>query len=119
VEAKHFSFVELFNDSERESARKVEVFLGIGDPHGAILACESLLTRLFASAAALGGSEDAPRDPAMVSNLLGCDGRTYLTMRSLARAARHREQLTLRDAFEFYVFVLDARRRRDEARRFR
>ncbi len=119
VEAKLFSFIEMFADAERDTARKVELFLGIGDPHGAILASESLLTRVFASAAAMGGSEDAPRDPAMVSNLLGCDGRTYLAMRGLARAARHREQLTLKDAFEFYVFVLDARRRRDEARRFR
>ncbi len=118
VEAKLFSFIEMFAEAERDSARKVELFLGIGDPHGAILASESLLTRVFASAAAMGGSEDAPRDPAMVSNLLGCDGRTYLAMRGLARAARQREQLTLTDAFEFYIFVLDARRRRDEARRF-
>lgn len=119
AEPKLFSFVELFNEAERDSARKVELFLGIGDPHGAILACDSLLTRLFASAVALGGAEDAPRDPAMVSNLLGCDGRTYLAMKALARSARHREQLTIKDAFEYYVFVLDARRRRDEARRFR
>ncbi len=117
TEAKLFSFAEMFGEAERESARKVELFLGIGDPHGAILACDSLLTRVLASAAAAGGSEDAPRDSAMVSNLLGCDGRTYLAMRSAARAARQREQLTMKDALEFFVFVLDARRRRDEARR--
>ena len=119
VEPRLFSFVELFPDAERESARKVELFLGIGDPHGAILACDSLLSRVLASAAAVGGSEEAPRDPSVVSNLIGCDGRAYLGLRRLVRAARQREQLTLKDAFECYVFVLDARRRRDDARRMR
>jgi signal recognition particle receptor subunit beta len=116
-EPKIFSFTELFVEAEREGARKIELFLGVADPHGAILASDSLLTRVLASAAMAAGAQDAPRDPAIVSNLLGCDGRNYLQFRSVVRAARARETVTMRDAFECYLFVLDARKRRDDVRR--
>jgi signal recognition particle receptor subunit beta len=116
-EPKIFSFSELFIDAERDGARKIELFLGVADAHGAILACDSLLTRVLASAAMTAGAQDAPRDPAIVSNLLGCDGRNYLQFRSAVRAARARETVAMRDAFECYLFVLDARKRRDDVRR--
>jgi hypothetical protein len=118
-EPKPFSFADLFAEAERDSARKVELFLGVADAHGAILASDGLLTRVFASAAMAAGAQDAPRDPAVVSNLLGCDGRAYLSFRSTVRAARQREPVTVRDALECFLFVLDARKRRDDVRRMR
>ena len=116
-EPRTFSFADLFVETERDGARKVEAFLGVADAHGAVLACDGLLTRVLASAAMAAGAQDAPRDPAVVANLLGCDGRVYLACRASMRSARQRELVTMKDAFECYLFVLDARRRRDDVRR--
>ena len=59
------------------------------DAVNAILACDVLVTRVLASAAGLVGTLDAPRDPALVSLLLGLDGPRYLNFRTVVRAARH------------------------------
>ncbi len=48
--------------------------IGARDAVNAILACDVLVTRVLASAAGLVGTLDAPRDPALVSLLLGLDG---------------------------------------------
>jgi hypothetical protein len=56
---------------------------------------------------------DAPRDPGLVAMLLGLDGRRYLEFRSIVRAARARQEIDLRDAYECYLFTLEARRARD------
>jgi signal recognition particle receptor subunit beta len=112
-EAKHFSLAELWPEADRESVRQTETLLGAGDIHAAVLGCDLLLTRILASAAALTGAADAPRDPGLVSLLLGLDGRRYLGVRALVRAARAKEPISPHEALECFAFVLDARRARD------
>jgi hypothetical protein len=112
----HFSFSELWPESERDSVRQTETLLGARDAHGAVLACDLLLTRLLASAAGLAGAADAPRDPGLVSLLLGLDGKRYLAFRSAVRAARQKEEIAVRDALECFAFVLEARGARDAVR---
>jgi signal recognition particle receptor subunit beta len=106
------SFVDLWTEAERETARESEVALGAGDPSRAVLACELLVMRLLASAAGLVGTVDAPRDPGLVALLLGLDGRRYLKFRAHVRAARQ-GQVTMRDALDCYAFALEARRARE------
>jgi mutual gliding-motility protein MglA len=110
------SFVEVWGDLERETARQVESMLASHDAVNAILATDVLVTRVLASAAAFVGSFDAPRDPAVVALLLGVEGRRYFWFRGQVRAARHREPLQLRDALECYAFAIETRRVRDALR---
>jgi hypothetical protein len=91
--------------------------LAARDAVNAVLACDVLVTRVLASAAGLVGTQDAPRDPALVSLLLGLDGARYLQFRALVRAARHREAVSMRDALDGFAFALEARRARDAVRR--
>jgi signal recognition particle receptor subunit beta len=112
-----FSLAELWPESDRESVRQAEAMLGARDAVNAILACDVLVTRVLASAAGLVGTLDAPRDPAVVALLLGLDGPRYLQFRTLVRAARHRESVTMKDAFEGLAFALEARRAREHLRR--
>jgi hypothetical protein len=79
----------------------------------ATLACDLLMTRVLASAAGLVGSADAPRDPGVVSLLLGLEGRRYLSFRALVRAARIGEGVLLGDALDAYAFAIEARRARE------
>jgi mutual gliding-motility protein MglA len=109
----HFSLAELWPETERESVRQTETLIGARDAHGAVLACDLLLTRVLASAAGLAGAADAPRDPGLVSLLLGLDGRRYLVFRSSVRAARQREEVSMRQALDCFAFVLAAREARD------
>jgi hypothetical protein len=111
--ASGVSFVELWTDSEREAALEVERALGQGDTAAATMACDLLVTRVFASAAGLAGHADAPRDPAVMPLLLGLDGRRYLAFRSLVRVARLGEVVDLRAALDAYAFALEARRARE------
>ena len=113
----HFSVAELWPEGEREAVRQTETLIGARDAHGAVLACDLLLTRVLASAAALAGSVDAPRDPGLVSLLLGLDGRRYLAFRAAVRAARHKEEVSVRDALECFAFLLEARGARDAFQR--
>ena len=94
----HFSLAELWPEAERVSVRQTETLIGARDAHGAVLACDLLLTRVLASAAGLAGAADAPRDPGLVSLLLGLDGKRYLVFRSSVRAARQREEAVAREA---------------------
>jgi hypothetical protein len=112
-----FSLAELWPESDRESVRQAEAMLAARDAVNAILACDVLVTRVLASAAGLVGTLDAPRDPAVVALLLGLDGPRYLQFRMLVRAARHREPVTMKDAFEGLAFALEARRAREHLRR--
>lgn len=112
-----FSFAELWPDADRDAVLKVEGLLAARDGAGAVLACDALLTRLLASAAGLLGAADAPRDPAVVTLLLGLEGPRYFAFRSLVRAARNREPVDMKDALDGFSFVLEARRARDLARR--
>ncbi len=111
------SFGELWPPGERESVRQAEAMLGAQDAVNGILACDVVVTRLLANAAGLVGTLDAPRDPAVVALLLGLDGPRYLAFRTLVRAARHREPVTMRDALDAFAFVLEARRARDLLRK--
>lgn len=112
-----FSLADLFPEAERDRVRQAESMLAAKDAVNAILACDVLVTRVLASAAGLVGTLDAPRDPALVSLLLGLDGPRYLNFRTLVRAARHREAVTMKDALECFLFSIDARRAREALRR--
>jgi len=116
-EERVFSMADLWPESDRESVRQAEAMLTGKDAVNAILACDVLVTRVLASAAGLVGTLDAPRDPAVVALLLGLDGARYLHFRSAVRAARHREPVTMKDAFEGFTFALEARRARELLRR--
>ena len=112
-----FTLADLFPEAERERVRQAESMLAARDAVNAILACDVLVTRVLASAAGLVGTLDAPRDPALVSLLLGLDGSRYLNFRTVVRAARHRESVTMKDALECFMFSIDARRAREALRR--
>ena len=112
-----FSLAELWPEAERDRVRQAEAMLAARDAVNAILACDVLVTRVLASAAGLVGTLDAPRDPALVSLLLGLDGARYLHFRTLVRAARHRETVTMKEAFECFTFSIEARRAREALRR--
>ncbi|MBS2016966.1 MAG: GTPase domain-containing protein [Deltaproteobacteria bacterium] len=114
-----FSLCDLWPESERESVKQAEAMIAARDAVNAALACDVLVTRVLASAAGLVGTLDAPRDPAVVSLLLGLDGPRYLQFRTTVRAARHREAVTMRDALECFAFALEARRARELLRRER
>ncbi len=113
VAISRFSLAELWPEAERDAAREAEDALAVRDLERAVLACEVLLTRVFASAAALAGTADAPRDPGLVALLLGLPGRRYLAFRAIVRAAREGQELGIRDALECYALALDARRARE------
>jgi signal recognition particle receptor subunit beta len=112
-----FSLADLWPESERERVRQAEAMLAARDAVNAILACDVLVTRVLASAAGLVGTLDAPRDPALVALLLGLEGTRYLHFRTVVRAARHREPVTMKDAFECFTFSVEARRSREALRR--
>lgn len=117
VTGAKFSLADLWPPAERESVRHAESMLAAGDPVQAVLACDVLVTRALASTAGLVGTLDAPRDPAVVALLLGLDGARYLQFRTVVRAARHREAVSMRDAFEGFTFALEARRAREALRK--
>lgn len=112
-----FTLAELWPEPERDRVRQAEQMLAARDAVNAILACDVLVTRVLASAAGLVGTLDAPRDPALVTLLLGLDGTRYLQFRTLVRAARHREPVSMKDAIECFTFSLEARRAREALRR--
>ena len=109
-----FSFAELWPEGERDGIRRAEALLGAGDATGAVLACDLLLARILASAGSVAGSLEAPRDPGLVCLLLGLEGRRYLQFRAVIRAARQSEEITRRSATDCLLFVLEARRAKDE-----
>jgi signal recognition particle receptor subunit beta len=112
-----FSMSDIWPENDRESVRQAEAMMAAKDAVNAILACDVLVTRVLASAAGLVGTLDAPRDPAVVALLLGLDGARYLHFRTSVRAARHREPVTMKDAYEGFMFALEARRARELLRR--
>jgi signal recognition particle receptor subunit beta len=112
-----FSMADMWPENDRESVRQAEAMMAARDAVNAVLACDVLVTRVLASAAGLVGTLDAPRDPAVVALLLGLDGARYLQFRTAVRAARHRESVTMKDAFDGFTFALEARRAREMLRR--
>jgi mutual gliding-motility protein MglA len=115
--APAFSLCELWPEPERDRVRQAEAMLAARDAVNAILACDVLVTRVLASAAGLVGTLDAPRDPALVSLLLGLEGSRYLQFRTVVRAARHREAVSMKDALDCFTFSVEARRAREALRR--
>lgn len=103
------SFAELWNDADQPTVRELESAIANGRHTLAIELCETLLSRVLASAANLFGATDAPRDAAVVPVLLGLDGRRYLSFRSLVRAARSGAIVTAGDALLSYALLIDAR----------
>lgn len=107
--ASGLSFAELWPDGEREAARDVERALASHRYADAIELCEKLVSRIFASAAGVLGTTEAPREPALVPMLLGLDGRRFLTFRALVRDARSGGLVSARTALSAYAFAIDAR----------
>jgi len=103
------SFAELWQDSEQAMVRELESAIANGRVALALELCETLLSRVLASAASLFGTTDAPRDAAVVPLLLGLDGRRYLSFRALVRSARSGTVVTGRDALQAYALLIDAR----------
>ena len=103
------SFAELWNEADQAMVREMESAIANGRYTLALELCESLLSRVLASAASLFGTSDAPRDAAVVPLLLGLDGRRYLSFRALVRAARSGTIVTARDALTAYALLIDAR----------
>jgi mutual gliding-motility protein MglA len=107
--AAGLSFAELWGEADQPTVRELESAVANGRGALALELCETLLSRVLASAASLFGTSDAPRDAAVVPVLLGLDGRRYLSFRSLVRSARSGTIVTARDVLTAYAFLLDAR----------
>jgi hypothetical protein len=103
------SFAELWPEGEQDMVRDLEDAIARGRYWRAIELCETLVSRAFASAAALFSTSDAPRDAAVVSMMLGLDGRRYLAFRSIVREARGDGLITAREALSAYAFAIDCR----------
>ncbi|MEO5731927.1 MAG: ADP-ribosylation factor-like protein [Byssovorax sp.] len=103
------SFAELWPESERDTVHDVEEAIARGRYWRAIELCEALVSRVLTSSAGLFGSDEAPRDPAIVPMFLGLDGRRYLAFRSIVRDARGDGLITAREALTAYAFAVDAR----------
>jgi len=109
-----FSFAEMWPEDERVTVRRAESALASGDFGAAVLACDLLVARVLASGAAIAGTVEAPRDPALVAVLLGIAGPRYLAFRTIVRTARNHEPVAARRAIEAYLFALEARRARTD-----
>lgn len=109
VRAAGVSFAELWGEVDQAMVRELESAIANGRYTLALELCETLVSRVLASAASLFGTTDAPRDAAVVPVLLGLDGRRYLSFRALVRAARSGTIVTARDALTAYALLIDAR----------
>jgi hypothetical protein len=108
--AEHATFAPLFPPAERSLVRDLEQALAAAGHDRVVMLAEQLVARSFASAAGvLGGSVDAPRDPAVVCLLLGLDGRRYLEFRALVRDVRTGRPVAETEALTAYAFAIDAR----------
>ena len=103
------SFAELWPEGERDTVHDVEEAIARGRYWRAIELCEALVSRVLTSSASLFGTDEAPRDPAIVPMFLGLDGRRYLAFRSIVRDARGDGLITAREALTAYAFAVDAR----------
>jgi signal recognition particle receptor subunit beta len=108
-EGDGISFAELWAEADQSTVRELERAIANSRYTLALELCETLLSRVLASAASLFGSTDAPRDAAVVPVLLGLDGRRYLSFRALVRSARSGTIVTARDVLQAYALIIDAR----------
>ncbi len=102
-------FAPLFPAAEGATVRELEAALARGEHETAVLLAEQLVARTLASAAVLGGTADAPRDPSTVALLLGLDGRRYLEFRALVRDCRSGRAVAGIEALTAWSFALEAR----------
>jgi hypothetical protein len=102
-------FELLWPPAERGLVQELESALHAGDPALALRACEALVARSLAGAAAALGTNDAPRDPATMALVLGIDGRRYLAFRSLAREARLGRAVSPTEALSAYALAIQIR----------
>jgi signal recognition particle receptor subunit beta len=102
-------FELLWPPTERGLVLELEAALSAGDPALALRACEALVARSLAGAAAALGTNDAPRDPATMALVLGIDGRRYLAFRSLAREARQGRAVSPTEALSAYALAIQIR----------
>jgi mutual gliding-motility protein MglA len=99
----------LWPPTERSLVNELESALHAGDPALALRACEALIARSLAGAAAALGTNDAPRDPATMALVLGIDGRRYLAFRTLAREARQGRAVSPTEALSAYALAIQIR----------
>jgi len=109
AEPSGLSFADLWPEGEQDTVREVEEAIHRGRYWRAIELCETLVSRVLASAAGLFGTTGAPRDAAVVPMPLGLDGRRYLSFRSIVREARGDGLITAREALAAYAFAIDCR----------
>jgi signal recognition particle receptor subunit beta len=112
-----FSLAELWPAAERDAVRHIEHALANEDARAALTACDDLLSRVLTAGSVLLGGQSHARDPALLVTFLGLDGVLYLELRAVVRAARANRSAKLGDAFDFYLFALEARRKLDRADR--
>ena len=102
-------FELLWPPAERSLVQELEAALNAGDPALALRACEALIARSLAGAAAALGTNEAPRDPATMALVLGIDGRRYLAFRSLARETRQGRAVSITEALTAYALAIQIR----------
>jgi mutual gliding-motility protein MglA len=107
--AKPFSFSSLWGDGERDLVRETEAAIAAQDNGRVVDLLDALAARILASAGALLGQGDAPRDSAVVPLLLGLDGPRYLAFRALVRDARAGIEPDERAVLAAYAFVIELR----------
>ena len=111
------SFADLWPAADRDAVRRIEHALASGDTGPALTACDDLLSRVLTACSVLLGGQSHTRDPASLVTFLGLDGVRYMALRAAARAVRANRPVKLGDAFDFYLFALEARRKLDRANR--
>ena len=95
---------------ERATVRELEESVSQSDFERAVLLSDQLVARALASAATLlGGSLDAPRDPATTALLLGLEGRRYLEFRALVRDVRSGRGVDANEALGAYATAIEVR----------
>lgn len=111
------SFDPLWPAQERGTVRELEASLAQGDFERGVTLADQLVARALASAAGLlGGSLDAPRDPATVALLLGLEGRRYLEFRALVRDVRSGRGVSVSEALSAYAMAIEVRLARSRIR---
>lgn len=104
------SFDLLWPQQERATVRELEASIAQGDFERGVTLADQLVARALASAASLlGGSLDAPRDPATTALLLGLEGRRYLEFRGLVRDARSGRHVDISEALSAYAMAIEVR----------
>ncbi|MEP7051818.1 MAG: GTPase domain-containing protein [Pseudomonadota bacterium] len=108
--ASGLSFDLLWPHQERGTVRELEASLAQGALERAVLLSDQLVARALASAASLlGGSLDAPRDPATTALLLGLQGQRYLELRALVRDVRSGRGVEASEALAAYATAIEVR----------